>query len=72
MGRVVTLWAVLVLLLNILLQVTIAIIVLISMGDSTFVPRIIEHLWYASQPRFAAVYHVVCCFPVACSLLSFP
>ena len=42
------------LLLNVLLQVTIAVIVLRNMGDPTFFPRIIEDLWYASQPRFAA------------------
>ena len=53
MGRVVTLWALLVLLLNILLQTTIAIIVVINMGDPRFVARTIEDLWYASEPRFA-------------------
>ena len=67
-GGVVTLWAVLVLLLNILLQVTIAVIVLRNLGDPTFFPRIIEDLWCASQPRFAAAWHGVCCF----SVLSFP
>ena len=54
MGRVVTLWAVLVLLLNILLQTTIAVIVLLNMGDPTFVANIIADLWCASAPRFAA------------------
>jgi hypothetical protein len=54
MGSVVTLWALLVLLLNILLQTTIAIIVVINMGDPRFVARTIEDLWYASEPRFAA------------------
>jgi hypothetical protein len=54
MGRVVTLWALLVLLLNILLQTTIAIIVVINMGDPRFVARTIEDLWYASEPLFAA------------------
>jgi hypothetical protein len=54
MGRVVSLWAVLVLLLNIILQSTIAAIVVHSMGDPTFAARVIEDLWYASQPRFAS------------------
>ena len=54
MGRVVTLWALLVLLLNILLQTTIAVIVVRKMGDPSFVARTIEDLWYASEPRFAA------------------
>ena len=54
MGRVVTVWAVFVLLLNTLLQTTIAVIVLLNMGDPTFVARIIEDLWCASEPRFAA------------------
>jgi hypothetical protein len=54
MGRVVSLWALLILLLNTLLQTTIAVIVLLNMGDPTFVARIIEDLWYASEPRFAA------------------
>jgi hypothetical protein len=54
MGRVVSLWAVLVLLLNIILQTTIAAIVVHSMGDPTFAARVIEDLWYASQPRFAS------------------
>jgi hypothetical protein len=54
MGHVVTLWAVLVLLLNILLQVTIAVIVVLNMGDPTFAARVIEDLWSASEPRFAA------------------
>jgi hypothetical protein len=54
MGHVVTLWAVLVLLLNILLQVTIAVIVVLNMGDATFAARVIEDLWSASEPRFAA------------------
>ena len=53
-GRVVTLWAVLVLLLNILLQTTIAVIVVRSMGDPTFVARIIEDLWYAQEPGLAS------------------
>jgi hypothetical protein len=48
MGRVVTLWAVLVLLLNIFLQITIAVIVVLNMGDPAFVARTIEDLWYAS------------------------
>ena len=48
MGRVVSLWAVLVLLLNIILQTTIAAIVVHSMGDPTFAARVIEDLWYAS------------------------
>jgi hypothetical protein len=60
MGHVVTLWAVLILLLNILLQVTIAVIVERNMGDPTFAARVIEDLWFASQPRFAAAQHVVC------------
>jgi hypothetical protein len=60
MGRIVTLWAVFVLLLNILLQTTIAVIVLLNMGDPTFVAHIIEDLWYASESRFAGV---------ACNLL---
>jgi hypothetical protein len=54
MGYVVTLWAVLALLLNILLQTTIAVIVVRKMGDARFVVRTIEGLWYASEPRFAA------------------
>ena len=54
MGHVVTLWAVLVLLLNMLLQVTIAVIVVLNMGDPTFAANIIEDLWCASEPRFAA------------------
>jgi hypothetical protein len=54
MGSVVTLWALLVLLLNILLQTTIAVIVVRKMGDPRFVARTIEDLWYASEPRFAA------------------
>jgi hypothetical protein len=54
MGRIVTLWAVLALLLNILLQTTIAIIVVRKMGDPRFVARTIEDLWYVSEPRFAA------------------
>ena len=58
MGRVVTLWAVLVLLLNILLQTTIAVIVLLNMGDPTFVARAIEDLWYASEPGLASQCHV--------------
>ena len=57
-GRVVTLWAVLVLLLNILLQTTIAVIVLLKMGDPTFVARVIEDLWYASEPGLASECHV--------------
>ncbi len=54
MGRVVSLWAVLVLLLDIILQTTIAAIVVSSMGDPTFAVRVIEDLRYASQPRFAS------------------
>ena len=54
MGRVVTLWAVLVLLLNIFLQITIAVIVVDKMSDPRFVARTIEDLWYASEPRFVA------------------
>ncbi len=54
MGRVITLWAVLALLLNILLQTTIAVIVVRKMGDPRFGTRIIEDLWYALEPRFAA------------------
>ena len=54
MGHVVTLWAVLILLLNILLQVTIAVIVERNMGDPTFAARVIEDLWYASETRFAS------------------
>ena len=55
MGFVVTLWAVLVLLLNILLQTTIAVIVVRKMGDQRFVARIIEDLWYArSEPSFTS------------------
>ena len=54
MGRVVTLWALLALLLNVLLQTTVAAIVVVNMGNPTFVARIIEDLWYASEPRFAA------------------
>ncbi len=69
-GVVVTLWAILVLLLNILLQTTIAVIVLLKMGDTTFVARIIEDLWYAPEPRLAAEQHAVC-FVVARCLLSF-
>jgi hypothetical protein len=60
MGIFVTLWAVLVLLLNILLQTTIAVIVVRKMGDPRFVTRIIEDLWYASEPRLAAAKHVSC------------
>ncbi len=52
MGRVVTLWAVLVLLFNALLQTTIAVIVVDNMADPTFIPRIIEDLWCASELRF--------------------
>ena len=55
MGRVVTLWALLVLLLNTLLQTTIAVIVVLNMGDPKFVAHIIEDLWYASEPRFEHV-----------------
>jgi hypothetical protein len=47
MGRAVTLWTLLVLLLNTLLQTTIAVIVLLNMGDPVFVPSMIEDLWYA-------------------------
>jgi hypothetical protein len=54
MGCVVTLWAVLALLLNILLQTTIAVIVVRKMSDPRFVARTIEDLWYASEPRFVA------------------
>jgi hypothetical protein len=59
-NRVVTLWAVLILLLNMLLQTTIAIIVVLNMGDPTFAANVIEDLWYASEPRFASACHVVC------------
>jgi hypothetical protein len=52
MGGVVTLWALLVLLFNTLLQTTIAVIVVVNMGDPTFIPRIIEDLWCASELRF--------------------
>ena len=52
MGRVVTLWALLVLLLNMVMQTTIAVIVVLNMGDPTFVARIIENLWCASELRF--------------------
>jgi hypothetical protein len=58
MGRVVTLWAVLALLLNILVQATIAVIVFRNMGDPTFVARVIEDLWYASEPGLASECHV--------------
>ena len=54
MGRVVTLWAVLALLLNTLVQATIAVIVFRNMGDPTFVARVIEDLWYASEPGLAS------------------
>jgi hypothetical protein len=67
MGFVVTLWAVLVLLLNILLQTTIAVIVLVYLGDPTFFASMIEDLWYASGPHFASAQHVICC-GVACNL----
>jgi hypothetical protein len=70
MGCVVTLWAILVMLLNILLQITIAVIVLLKMGDSTFGAGIIEDLWYAPEPHLAAEQHAVC-FVVARCLLSF-
>jgi hypothetical protein len=73
MGSVVTLWAVLALLLNILLQTTIAIIVVRKMGDPRFVARTIEDLWYASEPRFAAAKHVSCCimaFVLCCSVCT--
>ncbi len=60
MGRVNTLWAVLVLLLNVLLQTTIAVIVVLNMGEPTFAARVIEDLWYASEPRFAFECHVLC------------
>jgi hypothetical protein len=63
MDRVVTLWAVLVLLLNMLLQTTIAVIVVLNMGDPTFAAKVVQDLWYALQPR---------CRGMACSLLSFP
>jgi hypothetical protein len=53
MGSVVTLWALLALLLNILLQTTIAVIVVNNMRDPTFFPRLIKELWCASEPRFA-------------------
>jgi hypothetical protein len=46
MGRFVTLWALLVMLLNMVIQTTIAVIVVLNMGDPTFVARIIENLWY--------------------------
>jgi hypothetical protein len=50
MGRVVTLWAVLALLVNILVQTTIAVIVVRNMGDPTFFARAIEDLRYAPEP----------------------
>jgi hypothetical protein len=53
MGTVVTLWALLILLLNTLLQTTIAVIVVNNMRDPTFFPRLIKELWCASEPRFA-------------------
>ena len=67
MGPVVTFWAVLVLLLNILLQTTIAVIVLLNLGEPTFFASMIEDLWYASGPHFASAQHVICC-GVACNL----
>jgi hypothetical protein len=67
MGFVVTLWAVLVLLLNILLQTTIAVIVLLNLGEPTFFASMIEDLWYASEPHFASAQHVIC-WCVACNL----
>jgi hypothetical protein len=50
MGRVVTLWALLVLLLNTLLQCTIAVIVVLKMGDASIIARTIEELWYTRSP----------------------
>jgi hypothetical protein len=50
MGRVVTLWTVLVLLLNTLLQCTIAVIVVLKMGESSIIARTIEDLWYTRSP----------------------
>ncbi len=52
MGSVVTLWALLVLLFNTLLQTTIAVIVVDNMADPTLIPRIIEEMWCASELRF--------------------
>jgi hypothetical protein len=60
MGHVNTLWAVLVLLLNMLLQTSVAVIVLLSMSDPIFEARVIEDLWCASEPRFAFECHVLC------------
>jgi hypothetical protein len=54
MGRVVTLWTLLVLLGSMLLQTTITVIVLLNLGDPTFVASMIQDLWYASEPRFAS------------------
>ena len=54
-GRVITLWALLVLLLNMLLQTTIAVIVVLKMGEPGYIARFIKDLWCASEPRFAAV-----------------
>ena len=62
MGRVVTLWALVVLLLNTLLQTTIAVIVVLKMGDPKLTARMIEYLWYSLEPSFAAIY--------ACNLLA--
>ena len=66
-GVVVTFWAVLILLLNILLQMTIALIVF-NMDDPTYKVRFIEDLWCAREPRFASAGHIVC-FGMACNLL---
>jgi hypothetical protein len=66
-SHVITLWAVLVLLLNMLLQTTIALIVL-NMDDPTFKAQFIEQLWCATEPRFASACRVIC-FCVACNLL---
>jgi hypothetical protein len=48
MGRVVTVWAVFVLLLNTLVQATIAVIVVLKMGDGGIVARTVTDLWCAS------------------------
>ena len=66
-SHVITLWAVLVLLLNMLLQTTIAVIVL-YMDDPTFKAQFIEQLWCATEPRFASACRVIC-FCAACNLL---
>ena len=62
MGYVVTLWALLVLLINTVLQLTIAVIVVKNMGNPEIISRTIEDMWCASEPRFATV--------LACNLLG--